>query len=448
MLNHLHILDISRNGKRPMFFSRFSGPGSHRYPVGFSGDSFVTWESLRFQPYFTATASNIGYCWWSHDIGGHQRGWRDDEMFVRWVQLGVFSPINRLHSSCDNFQRKEPWSYNKEAENILKEYLRLRHAMFPYNYTMNYRVHHELKPVVQPMYYTHPKCNDAYMVPNQYWYGSELMVSPITEKRSAHSGYGSADLWLPAGSWFDFQTGLHYASRRGRKMKVYRTLENMSVFAKAGAIVPMEERVPHDNHLGRSAAMEVLVFPGKSNSFALYEDEGEGSGYTEGVCATTEMKLDWEQKCFEIKPALGDLTLLPAMRRWKICFRGFAKDISWQARINQKEVAPVTQYDPEHNTTILTLEAPVTANIRVTFTDQQLIHDNRDVLTRCERVLQLSQLGIPEKTFINRKLSDWDRPLHQRIFDITGYSEQSQMVVGVLRELLSLTEDEFLGDQT
>ena len=100
MLNHLHILDISRGGKRPMFFSRYAGPGSHRYPVGFSGDTRITWDALRFQPYFTATASNVGYCWWSHDIGGHMHGYRDDVLMTRWVQLGVFSPINRLHSQA------------------------------------------------------------------------------------------------------------------------------------------------------------------------------------------------------------------------------------------------------------------------------------------------------------------------------------------------------------
>ena len=111
MLNHLHILDIQRNGKRPMFFSRDAGPGSHRYPVGFSGDTTITWDSLHFQPYFTATASNIGYGWWSHDIGGHMLGEKDDELFLRWVQLGVFSPINRLHSSCQPFVHKEPWKY-------------------------------------------------------------------------------------------------------------------------------------------------------------------------------------------------------------------------------------------------------------------------------------------------------------------------------------------------
>ena len=87
------------------------GPGSHRYPVGFSGDTHITWDSLAFQPYFTATASNIGYGWWSHDIGGHWYGSRDDDLTVRWVQLGVFSPIMRLHSTLHPFIRKEPWTF-------------------------------------------------------------------------------------------------------------------------------------------------------------------------------------------------------------------------------------------------------------------------------------------------------------------------------------------------
>ena len=74
MLNHYHYLDSMRGGKRGLTFSRYSGPGSHRYPIGFSGDTIISWKSLDFQPYFTANASNIGYGWWSHDIGGHMQG--------------------------------------------------------------------------------------------------------------------------------------------------------------------------------------------------------------------------------------------------------------------------------------------------------------------------------------------------------------------------------------
>ena len=73
MLNHYHYLDSERGGKRGLTFSRYAGIGSHRYPIGFSGDTIITWESLDFQPYFTANASNAGYGWWSHDIGGHMR---------------------------------------------------------------------------------------------------------------------------------------------------------------------------------------------------------------------------------------------------------------------------------------------------------------------------------------------------------------------------------------
>lgn len=106
MLNHYHYLDNARDGKRPMTFSRYACPGSHRYPVGFSGDTHVTWDSLDFQPYFTSTASNIGYGWWSHDIGGHMCGFKNNELALRWLQFGVFSPINRIHSSKSEFMGK------------------------------------------------------------------------------------------------------------------------------------------------------------------------------------------------------------------------------------------------------------------------------------------------------------------------------------------------------
>lgn len=189
MLNHLHILDICRNGKRPMFFSRFSGPGAHRYPIGFSGDTYITWEALKLQPYFTSTASNIGYCWWSHDIGGHMRGCDEPELLTRWIQLGVFSPINRLHSSANEFLHKEPWYFEAEYRSVMENCLRLRHSLFPYLYTMNYRCHTELEPLIQPMYYSYPKCREAYFSPQQYMFGTELMVCAISEKRKWEIGF-------------------------------------------------------------------------------------------------------------------------------------------------------------------------------------------------------------------------------------------------------------------
>ena len=122
MLNYYHYEDSRRDGKRGLTFSRYAGPGSHRYPIGFSGDTIVSWKSLAFQPWFTATASNIGYGWWSHDIGGHMLGYKDEELTTRWVQLGVFSPIMRLHTSDSEYMHKEPWMFNAVSKEIIERY--------------------------------------------------------------------------------------------------------------------------------------------------------------------------------------------------------------------------------------------------------------------------------------------------------------------------------------
>jgi len=401
MLNHLHILDISRNGKRPMFFSRYAGPGSQRYPVGFSGDTFVTWESLRFQPEFTAKASNIGYAWWSHDIGGHMGGYRDDELFVRWLQLGVLSPINRLHSSNSEFTRKEPWSYGPEAEQIVGQWLRLRHSLFPYLYTMNYRTHTQRLPLVQPMYYSHPKCQAAYEVPNQYWFGSELVVAPITQPADENSRLARVEAWLPAGSWFDLFTGLHYASKKGRKLQLHRGLDTVPVLARAGAIVPMANYEKHDNRLGNAPRMDVLVFPGASNVFELYEDSGDYSDYQKGALAKTRMELVWgDRATFTIAPAAGDRSLIPQKRSWNMKLRGFHKDIRVRVLVNGEEVA--AQSTREGNTTCIAVTAAVADRVELLISGNKLIHDNADVPERINRLLQRSYIGTGEKETLAR----------------------------------------------
>src|SRR3954466_314158 len=139
LLNHFPFLDSARNGRRPLTFSRYAGIGSHRYPVGFSGDTVVSWASLEFQPEFTATASNAGYGWWSHDIGGHFKGYKDDELATRWVQLGVFPPLMRLPSGNNPFNTKEPGRFEPVSETVMKRFLRLRHQLLPYVTTMNVR---------------------------------------------------------------------------------------------------------------------------------------------------------------------------------------------------------------------------------------------------------------------------------------------------------------------
>ena len=265
-LNHYHTLDSGRDGRTPLILSRYAGIGSHRYPLGFSGDTWVRWSSLKLQPYFTANASNVGYTWWSHDIGGHVAGKGDGELYTRWVQFGTFSPINRLHSNNLSWS-KEPWLYGDRAEKISTDFLRLRHRLLPFLYTANIRTARDGEPLVAPMYYRdHSPL--AYRAKNQYYFGSELLVAPVVTKMKP-DGYSVTDVYLPEGKWTDFFTGETY--RGGRVYKMRTPLDRMPVFAKAGAIIPMIAK--RDGNSQKFDALEVKVYAGEGE-YRMFDEGG------------------------------------------------------------------------------------------------------------------------------------------------------------------------------
>ena len=265
-LNHYHTLDSGRDVRTPLILSRYAGVGSHRYPLGFSGDTWVRWSSLKLQPYFTANASNVGYTWWSHDIGGHVAGKGDGELYTRWVQFGTFSPINRLHSNNLSWS-KEPWLYGDRAEKISTDFLRLRHRLLPYLYTANIRTARDGEPLVAPMYYRdHSPL--AYRAKNQYYFGSELLVAPVVTKMKP-DGYSVTDVYLPEGKWTDFFTGEIY--RGGRVYKMRTPLDRMPVFAKAGAIIPMIAK--RDGNSQKFDSLEVKVYAGEGE-YRMFDEGG------------------------------------------------------------------------------------------------------------------------------------------------------------------------------
>ncbi|MBT2484708.1 MULTISPECIES: TIM-barrel domain-containing protein [unclassified Microbacterium] len=270
MLNHVHFHASARHGRRPLTFSRYTERGGHRYPVGFSGDTIVSWGSLAFQPEFTATAANAGYTWWSHDIGGHMHGDHDVELAVRWLQFGVLSPINRLHSSTNPFSSKEPWAYGEPAAAIMGRFMRLRHRLIPMLYTAAWAAHAENVSVVRPLYHDAPREHGAYTHPNQYLLGEHLLVAPITAPRERRSHLATVRAWLPEGEWVDVFTGLRY--RGSREVALTRPLELYPVLARAGAVVPLDAD-PMSHAANAPETMELLVVPGTGRS-TLAEDDG------------------------------------------------------------------------------------------------------------------------------------------------------------------------------
>ena len=322
-LNHFHYLDSARGEKRPLILSRYAGLGSHRYPLGFSGDTIVSWKSLDFQPYFTSCAANAGYTWWSHDIGGHMRGIQDDELYLRWLQLGVFSPINRLHSSNSDYMGKEPWKRTWAVNKISEEFLRLRHKLIPYMYSANYRTHTEGEPICMPMYYRY-KCHEAYEVKNQYIFGGQLLVAPITRPADKKTNLAYVNVWLPEGRWTDIFNGRIYEG--GRWVTMNRDLDSIPVLAPAGAIVPMYKN-DRTNDLSLDQALEIHIWRGNGH-YELYEDDGETNAYREGAFAKTELELveNGDKLRLTITPPADSKGLFSSEREMVIKFRDVVAD--------------------------------------------------------------------------------------------------------------------------
>jgi hypothetical protein len=382
LLNHYHYLDNSRE-RRGLLLSRYAGLGSQRYPAGFSGDTHSTWESLAFQPWFTATAVNVGFPWWSHDIGGFMQGVRDPELFIRWLQLGVFSPFVRLHSGKRIFNTKEPASFGKVAEPVIGHWLRLRHRLIPYIYTEQQRQSCLEGSFIRPIYYDYPEEAAAYGQPNQYLFGRDLMVCPITAPADADTGLGEVKVWLPRGVYTDIFTGKTYDG--GRSLKLYRNMEQMPVLARAGAILPLATHEKGDNSTDNPAHLEALVFPGGDGEYTLFEDDGMTNGSP--VFRTT---LRRQGNTFTIRGE-GDASVVPESRTWEVTFRGFRP-----VEVRGACVEGVS-YDAETRSTTVRLKAAAPTEQLTLEVLSACREDNSDRLERCKELLMPVRMSAVTK---------------------------------------------------
>jgi alpha-glucosidase (family GH31 glycosyl hydrolase) len=358
-LNHLHYLDLGRDGrKRPFIFSRWGGLGNHRYPIGFSGDTQITWESLAFQPYFTATAANVGYGWWSHDIGGHMGGIEDDELYTRWVQFGTFSPILRLHSTKNRYHDRRPWGRGPAAAIASAEAMRLRQRLIPYLYTMAWRTHIDSIPLVTPMYYWNPGDDAAYDARDQYWFGSQLVAAPFTAPADPQVGLSRQRVWLPAGKWYHFFTGEPISGGSWRIF--YGDLDDVPVFARAGAIIPLGADEPNAG-VDNPAALTLHVFPGTDNIFEMYEDDGKTATDSDHDFAITRFSQsgDSDNLRITIEPVEGYTALIPPRRAYDIVLHTVNRPQHVNVKLNGLHaVADETYAEDTQNLTVRVVLTP------------------------------------------------------------------------------------------
>jgi alpha-glucosidase (family GH31 glycosyl hydrolase) len=201
-----------------------------------------------------------------------QAGADPADLYDRWVQLGTFQPILRLHS--DNEDRL-PWQYPQPVQSITEAFLRLRESLIPYTYTLAAQANQTGLPMARPLYLDYPEQPAAYTNPTEYLYGPDMLVAPVTTPGAV----ADTTVWFPPGRWVDYFTGATFTGPSTATLS--EPLNRMPVFVRTGGIIPEQSSSARASS-GSPTSLTVKVYAGSSGSFSLYDDAGTGLGYTKG----------------------------------------------------------------------------------------------------------------------------------------------------------------------
>lgn len=339
-LNHTFFNHAERQnpGLRPFIYHRWGGLGSHRYPLAFSGDTYATWPMLAYLPYFTATASNVNYGWWGHDIGGHMfhktQKATDPELYTRWLQYGVFTPIFKTHSTKDPRIERCIWCFPDHMF-LMRDAIRLRYTLAPYIYNAARENYDTGVGMCRPMYYDYPESDKAYETPEQFMFGNDILATTITQPVDSITGLAPRTIWFPEGAWFDCATGSMYEG--GRTEELHYTLAENPHYAKAGSIIPMNPATV--KNLQQPCDTLVLTFiPGGDGQLCHYEDDGMSQQYKTNYAVTTvTKKQEGNTVRVRISPREGSFAGASDSRSYELRFPAVFPPKS--VKVNGKELA-------------------------------------------------------------------------------------------------------------
>ncbi|WP_265764420.1 glycoside hydrolase family 31 protein [Fodinibius salsisoli] len=270
------------NNMRGFNLTREGYAGIQRYPYIWAGDWPSEWQY--FEPVIRAGLnmglSGVGY--WSHNMGGFEHK-ADPELYIRWSQFGMFSPIAHVFG-MDHPGYKEPWNYGEEAQRIFKKYDRMRYRFIPYIYSEAWEMHNTGMPLMRALVLEYQDDENVYGIDDEYLLGDNLLVAPVTTK-----GAKTRIVYLPEGTWYDYWTGKEYKGKEYHN--IVTPLEKLPLFVKAGGILPQRNNI---ESLGEQPAdtLTLEIFPHGTSSFEIYDDDGSSKDYENGEYAITSISSE------------------------------------------------------------------------------------------------------------------------------------------------------------
>lgn len=313
--------------KRPFVITRAAFSGTQRYSSTWTGDNVATWEHLWIANVQVQRMCLSGYSFVGSDIGGFAEQ-PDGELFARWVQLGIFHPFCRVHSSGDHGDQ-EPWSFGSEITDIVRKFVELRYQLLPYLYTMFYKYTKENVPMVQSLVFFDQEDNQTHFRTDEFIYGDKILVCPIQEPNAQ-----GRRMYVPRGEWYDFWTNEFVEG--GKEKWVAAALDMIPIFVKAGSIIP---KYPIQQYVGEKKIEELVLdvyYKEGTETSEVYEDANNGYDYKKGRYSLSNYKLTGKDNSLIIQ-LFKDGTFDTEYEKMKLNFHGLPFEIS-SVKIDNEEI--------------------------------------------------------------------------------------------------------------
>jgi len=273
--------------KRPFIITRSAYSGAQRYTSSWTGDNVASWEHLWIANIQMQRMSISGMGFTGSDIGGFAEQ-PSGELYARWIQLGVFHPFCRTHSSGDHGEQ-EPWSFGEEVIDITRKFVELRYQLLPYLYTMFWQYVNEGTPMLKPLVYFDQDDFHTHYRTDEFIFGNQILVCPILEPNAL-----GRRMYLPKGNWYNFWTNELMEGKR--ELWIKTDFDQIPIFIKEGAIIP---KYPVQQYVGElqfdELILDVYYKLGKEKS-TVYEDAQDGYDYNKGRFSLRTFNLNGKEK--------------------------------------------------------------------------------------------------------------------------------------------------------
>jgi oligosaccharide 4-alpha-D-glucosyltransferase len=320
---------------RPLILMRSGFAGSQRYAmVPWTGDVNRSWGGLKPQVELSLQMSMFGLAYNHSDLGGFAGGEEfDKQLYIRWLQYGVFQPVYRPHAQ--EHIPAEPVFHDRETRNIVRDYIKLRYRLLPYIYTLAYENSTTGMPLMRPLFFEDENNIDLIDEKDAYLWGDAFLVAPVTEP-----GVATVDVDVPTGTWFDYWDGTRYDGAQSVSIPV--TLGTIPVLVRAGSFIPMIDDIQTTQDYS-SENLSLHYYADASvpeASGMMYEDDGESrlslpSG--EHEILHFESTQDSNSLRISLRRDGGEYDGMPRQRQLKLVIHNWIADVG-EIRFGQQQI--------------------------------------------------------------------------------------------------------------